>query len=176
MPGGRSSASWRRTFERRDTVLVNLKDVLAPGSGRAVGLFNTVNMELARGTIAAAEELGCPIIIGTAEVLLPYGPLEELSWLLLPMAILLVLSACFSASETAYSSASKIRLRTMHADGDVRAGPRPVGRRSNRRAAAAPARSAAQYLLGRRSNRSAAAEKKRPEPLASGRVALWRRK
>ena len=43
-------------------------------------------------------------------------------WLLLPMAILLVLSACFSASETAYSSASKIRLRTMHADGDVRAG------------------------------------------------------
>ena len=67
-------------------MLVNLKDVLAPGSGRAVGLFNTVNMELARGTIGAAEELGCPIIIGTAEVLLPYGPLEELSWLLLPMA------------------------------------------------------------------------------------------
>ena len=67
-------------------MLVNLNDVLAPGSGRAVGLFNTVNMELARGTLAAAEELGCPVIIGTAEVLLPYGPLEELSWLLLPMA------------------------------------------------------------------------------------------
>ncbi len=67
-------------------MLVNLNDVLKPGSGRAVGLFNTVNMELARGTIAAAEELGCPVIIGTAEILLPYGPLEELSWLLLPMA------------------------------------------------------------------------------------------
>lgn len=67
-------------------MLSNLNDVLKPGSGKAVGLFNTVNMELARGTIAAAEELGCPVIIGTAEVLLPYGPLEELSWLLLPMA------------------------------------------------------------------------------------------
>ena len=67
-------------------MLVNLNDVLKPGSGRAVGLFNTVNMEMARGTIAAAEELGSPVVIGTAEVLLPYGPLEELSWLLLPMA------------------------------------------------------------------------------------------
>ena len=63
-----------------------LKDVLRPGSGKAVGLFNTVNLELARGTIAAAEELGEPVVIGTAEILLPYGPLEELSWLLLPMA------------------------------------------------------------------------------------------
>ena len=53
-------------------MLVNLNDVLKPGSGRAVGLFNTVNMELARGTIAAAEELGSPVVIGTAEVLLPY--------------------------------------------------------------------------------------------------------
>ena len=67
-------------------MLATLKDVLRPGSGKAVGLFNTVNLELARGTIAAAEELGEPVVIGTAEMLLPYGPLEELSWLLLPMA------------------------------------------------------------------------------------------
>ena len=67
-------------------MLANLNDVLRPGSGRAVGLFNTVNLELARGTLAAAEELGVPVVIGTAEVLLPYGPLEELSWFLLPMA------------------------------------------------------------------------------------------
>ena len=67
-------------------MLATLKDVLRPGSGKAVGLFNTVNLELARGTIAAAEELGEPVVIGTAEILLPYGPLEELSWLLLPMA------------------------------------------------------------------------------------------
>lgn len=43
-------------------------------------------------------------------------------WLLIPIFVLLVMSALFSASETAYSSASKIRLRTMHADGDKRAG------------------------------------------------------
>ena len=67
-------------------MLANLNDVLKPGSGRAVGLFNTVNLGLARGTIAAAGELGRPVIIGTAEILLPFGPLEELSWFLLPMA------------------------------------------------------------------------------------------
>lgn len=69
-------------------MLANLNDVLLPArkGGYAVGLFNTVNMELARGVIAAAEELRSPVIIGTAEILLPYGPLEELSYLLLPMA------------------------------------------------------------------------------------------
>lgn len=69
-------------------MLVNLNDVLIPArqDGYAVGLFNTVNLELVRGVIAAAEELNSPVIIGTAEVLLPYGPLEELSYLLLPMA------------------------------------------------------------------------------------------
>jgi fructose-bisphosphate aldolase, class II len=52
----------------------------------AVGLFNAVNMELARGIIAAAEKTRSPVIMGTAEVLLPYGPLEELASLLVPMA------------------------------------------------------------------------------------------
>jgi fructose-bisphosphate aldolase, class II len=69
-------------------MLVNLNDVLIPAQkGKyAVGLFNTVNLEMARGVIAAAEETGSPVIIGTAEVLLPYGPLEELSYFLVPMA------------------------------------------------------------------------------------------
>ncbi len=69
-------------------MLANLNDVLRPAREKhyAVGLFNTVNLELARGVIAAAEELNAPVIIGTAEILLPYGPLEELSYLLLPMA------------------------------------------------------------------------------------------
>lgn len=52
----------------------------------AVGLFNAVNLELARGIIAAAEQTGSPVIMGTAEVLFPYGPLEEVSYYLLPMA------------------------------------------------------------------------------------------
>lgn len=69
-------------------MLVNLNDVLIPAKkGRyAVGLFNAVNLELARGIISAAEATGSPVIMGTAEVLFPYGPLEEVSYYLLPMA------------------------------------------------------------------------------------------
>lgn len=69
-------------------MLVNMNEVLYPAKkGKyAVGLFNAVNLELARGIIEAAESTNSPIIIGTAEVLLPYSPLEELSYLLIPMA------------------------------------------------------------------------------------------
>ena len=69
-------------------MLVNLNDVLLPARREkyGVGLFNTVNFEMARGVLQAAEALKTPVIIGTAEVLLPYGPLEELSYFLLPMA------------------------------------------------------------------------------------------
>ena len=69
-------------------MLVNMNDVLydAKKGKYAVGLFNAVNMELARGIIAAAEQTGSPVIMGTAEVLFPYGPLEEVSYYLLPMA------------------------------------------------------------------------------------------
>lgn len=69
-------------------MLANLNDVLLPArKGKyAVGLFNAVNLEMARGIIAAAEEANSPVIMGTAEVLFPYGPLEELSYFLLPMA------------------------------------------------------------------------------------------
>lgn len=69
-------------------MLANLNDVLIPArKGKyAVGLFNAVNLEMARGIIAAAEETGSPVIMGTAEILLPYGPLEDLSYFLIPMA------------------------------------------------------------------------------------------
>ncbi len=69
-------------------MLVNLNEVLRPAKkGKyAVGLFNAVNLELARGIIAAAESRRSPVIMGTAEVLLPYGPLEEVSYYLIPMA------------------------------------------------------------------------------------------
>lgn len=65
-----------------------MNDVLIPAKkGKyAVGLFNAVNLELARGIIAAAESSQSPVIMGTAEVLLPYGPLEEVSYYLIPMA------------------------------------------------------------------------------------------
>lgn len=69
-------------------MLVTLNEVLRPAQkqGYAVGLFNTVNLEMARGVLAAAETLRSPVIIGTAEVLLPFAPLEELSDFLVPMA------------------------------------------------------------------------------------------
>ncbi len=69
-------------------MLVNMNEVLLPAKQKkyAVGLFNAVNLELARGIIAAAEATQSPVIMGTAEVLLPYGPLEEVSYYLIPMA------------------------------------------------------------------------------------------
>ena len=69
-------------------MLATLNDVLIPArKGKyAVGLFNAVNLELARGILEAAEVTGSPVIVGTAEVLFPYGPLEEVSYYLIPMA------------------------------------------------------------------------------------------
>ena len=69
-------------------MLANLNDVLIPAKKNhyAVGLFNAVNIELARGIISAAESTKSPVIIGTAEVLFPYGPLDDVSYYLIPMA------------------------------------------------------------------------------------------
>ena len=59
-------------------MLVNLHDVLddAQRNHYAVGLFNTIDTDMVEAVIAAAEETGSPVIIGTAEVLLPYGELK----------------------------------------------------------------------------------------------------
>ncbi len=58
-------------------MLVNLDQVLkkAKAEKYAVGLFNTHDTDMLEAAISAAEELMSPIIIGTAEVLLPYGDL-----------------------------------------------------------------------------------------------------
>ena len=59
-------------------MLVNLNDVLkkAQREHYAVGLFNATDSDMLDALISAAEELRSPIIIGTAEVLLPYGELS----------------------------------------------------------------------------------------------------
>ncbi len=59
-------------------MLVNLNAVLkdAQAKGYAVGLFNTTDTDMLEGVIAAAEELRSPVIIGTAEILLPFGELK----------------------------------------------------------------------------------------------------
>lgn len=58
-------------------MIVTLNDVLkdAQAGKYAVGLFNTTDTDMLEAAIGAAEELRAPIIIGTAEVLLPYGDL-----------------------------------------------------------------------------------------------------
>ena len=59
-------------------MLVNLNDILprAQKEHYAVGLFNTTDTDMLEGVIAAAEEMRSPVIVGTAEVLLPYGELK----------------------------------------------------------------------------------------------------
>lgn len=59
-------------------MLVNLDYVLkkAQTEKYAVGLFNTTDTDMLEAAIAAAEEMHSPIIIGTAEILLPYGELD----------------------------------------------------------------------------------------------------
>ena len=59
-------------------MLVNLNEVLldARKNRYAVGLFNTTDTDMLESVLSAAEQLRSPVIIGTAEVLLPYGDLK----------------------------------------------------------------------------------------------------
>ena len=59
-------------------MLVNLDYVLkkAQAEKYAVGLFNTTDTDMLQAVIEAAEECRSPVVIGTAEVLLPYGELS----------------------------------------------------------------------------------------------------
>ena len=69
-------------------MLVNLNDILpkARKEGYAVGLFNTTDTDMLEAAISAAEEMNSPIIIGTAEILLPYGELSLIAPSVIAMA------------------------------------------------------------------------------------------
>lgn len=69
-------------------MLVNLNDILfdAQKNNYAVGLFNTTDTDAIEGAIAAAEELDSPIMLGTAEVLLPHGELQLIGPAMINMA------------------------------------------------------------------------------------------
>ena len=69
-------------------MLVNMNDVLLPAkeNGYGIGFFNAVNVEMARAIIETAEELRAPVMVGTAEVLLPVTELERVAEYLIPMA------------------------------------------------------------------------------------------
>ena len=68
-------------------MLVNMNDILLDAQKKhyAVGLFNTTDTDALEAAIAAAEELRSPIMIGTAEVLLPYGELQLIGPALITM-------------------------------------------------------------------------------------------
>lgn len=69
-------------------MLVNLNEVLKKAQKKkyAIGLFNTIDTDMLQAVIEAAEELNSPIIIGTAEVLLPYGDLDLIAPSVVTMA------------------------------------------------------------------------------------------
>ena len=69
-------------------MLVTMNEILLPAKagGYGVGFFNAVNVEMARAIIETAEEMRAPVIVGTAEVLLPAMPLERVAEYLIPMA------------------------------------------------------------------------------------------
>ena len=69
-------------------MLVNMNDILLPAKqGKyGVGFFNAVNVEMARAIIETAQEMNAPVMIGTAEVLLPAMELERVAEYLIPMA------------------------------------------------------------------------------------------
>lgn len=71
-----------------ETMLVTMNDLLLPAKekGYGIGFFNAVNVEMARAVIETAEELRAPVMVGTAEILLPAMDLERVAEYLIPMA------------------------------------------------------------------------------------------
>jgi fructose-bisphosphate aldolase class II len=69
-------------------MLYTMKEILSDAQkrGYGVGYFNAVNLEMIRAYVRAAEDRLSPIIIGTAEALLPYGDFDWLGPLLLHAA------------------------------------------------------------------------------------------
>ncbi len=62
-------------------MLCNLNEVLldAQKGKYAVGLFNSVTLEMTEAIFRAAEKLNSPVIMGTAEILLPAASLESVA-------------------------------------------------------------------------------------------------
>lgn len=69
-------------------MLVNMREMLAQAKAGsyAIGFFNAVNMEMARAIMETAEAMRAPVMVGTAELLLPTTPLERVAEYLIPLA------------------------------------------------------------------------------------------
>ena len=69
-------------------MLCNLNDVLRPARAGhyGVGLFNTITPEMTEAVFSAAEKLNAPVIMGTAEILLPAASLQTVADMVLERA------------------------------------------------------------------------------------------
>lgn len=87
--------------------LISMKEMLkdAQKNNYAIGSFNAINLDMARGVIAAAEAENSPVIICHAEVHFKYTPLEKIAPILIneaekadvPVAVLLDHGKSFSS-------------------------------------------------------------------------------
>ncbi len=77
-------------------MIVTLEQILkAAEEGKyAVGHFNMLNLEMARGIIAAAEEERSPVILGIAEVHFPLNPFEEAAKIMVDLAARATVPVC----------------------------------------------------------------------------------
>lgn len=68
--------------------IVTLQEILKDAKNRryGVGMFNTINLEMARAIIGIAEEERSPVIIGFAEAHLPYANLEDIAPIMVKFA------------------------------------------------------------------------------------------
>lgn len=69
-------------------MLCSMKELLdaAERQDRAVGAFSVYSMETVKGAVAAAEQMGTPIILQIAESRFPYAPLELMAPMMLGAA------------------------------------------------------------------------------------------
>lgn len=77
-------------------MLVTLEEILKDAEEKkyAVGLFNMLNLEMARGIAEAAEEERSPLILGVAEVHLPLIPFEYAAEIMRHIARKLTVPVC----------------------------------------------------------------------------------
>jgi len=77
-------------------MLVTLEEILLDAREKkyAVGMFNMLNLETARGIIEAAQEERSPVILGVAQVHLPYVPFEYASLIMGKIAVDAAVPVC----------------------------------------------------------------------------------
>ena len=68
----------KKLFTQKQPLIAQIQTVSKDAEQRkyGVGLFNMLNLEMARGIIEAAEQENSPVILGVAEVHLPFIPFD----------------------------------------------------------------------------------------------------